>query len=603
MNIKALEIAMHSHSRFPRIVFAAFVLLGLLVLPAPISPVAHAAGYVVTKTADTNDGTCDSDCSLREAITVTNVPTGADTITFSVSGSITLGSPLPAIDDDLTIDGTGQNITVDGAGTYRVFSINSGKTVTLNALTITNGKTGGEAGGILNRGTLNVTNSTISNNSAVGDGTYGGGIRSFGALSVTNSTFFNNKALGAGLNGAFGGGISNSGTLQVFNSTFSDNNATETTGGPQLGGGIYNQFGTATLENTIIANSTSGGDCYLNSGTLTADENNIDSDGSCGLAATWTTPQIALGALADNGGPTQTMALGNSSVAIDAGKDSVCAAAPVHALDQRGEARNDLQCDVGAFELVFTDSAIVVNDRATDGETFTFGPTLAQIKFASGTPFYLLVQLLTGAPANTPPADALPLTWDLSQGCFRCDKSSPAPDPPSTLSLDVTFCYDTGVLTGQNENTLHVFHYNGSTWDDFGGVLDIVSHAPYHCVAATTPVTSLSPFVLAPKAPTAVDVTRIKGLVNKLGNVVLRWKTTNETQIAGFNIYRLGKQGKWKKINSSLRQAKHAGAASGDKYRFKDRGVSPGKTYRYQIEIVYLDGHTARTGVIRVSTP
>src|SRR5262249_50093320 len=39
--------------------------------------------YVVTKAADTNDGTCDTDCSLREAITAANANGGADTIRFS----------------------------------------------------------------------------------------------------------------------------------------------------------------------------------------------------------------------------------------------------------------------------------------------------------------------------------------------------------------------------------------------------------------------------------------------------------------------------------------------------------------------------------------
>ena len=38
-------------------------------------------------------------------------------------------------------------------------------------------------------------------------------------------------------------------------------------------------------------------------------------------------------ALASNGGPTQTMALGSGSAAIDAGDNTVCAAAPVNNLD------------------------------------------------------------------------------------------------------------------------------------------------------------------------------------------------------------------------------------------------------------------------------
>jgi hypothetical protein len=55
-----------------------------------------------------------------------------------------------------------------------------------------------------------------------------------------------------------------------------------------------------------------------------------------------------LGALADNGGPTQTMALGAGSPAIDANTESC----PPPLIDQRGVARpQGVACDIGAFEL------------------------------------------------------------------------------------------------------------------------------------------------------------------------------------------------------------------------------------------------------------
>jgi len=54
-----------------------------------------------------------------------------------------------------------------------------------------------------------------------------------------------------------------------------------------------------------------------------------------------------LGPLADNGGPTQTMALLAVSDAIDAGDDGTC-----ESLDQRGVSRPiGAHCDIGAFEL------------------------------------------------------------------------------------------------------------------------------------------------------------------------------------------------------------------------------------------------------------
>src|SRR3989304_5976113 len=43
---------------------------------------AQAATFTVTKTADTADGTCDADCSLREAIGAAEAAGGADTLSF-----------------------------------------------------------------------------------------------------------------------------------------------------------------------------------------------------------------------------------------------------------------------------------------------------------------------------------------------------------------------------------------------------------------------------------------------------------------------------------------------------------------------------------------
>src|SRR5205814_2168513 len=119
----------------------------------------------------------DGQCTLREAITNVrnNAQTftdcagggGANTITFSVSGTITLGSTLPAINTTMTIDGSGQTITISGNNFAQVMVVDSGNTLTLLNLVIANGRiTGGNGGGINNGGTLNVTNSTFSGNNA-----------------------------------------------------------------------------------------------------------------------------------------------------------------------------------------------------------------------------------------------------------------------------------------------------------------------------------------------------------------------------------------------------------------------------------------------------
>ena len=71
----------------------------LLLLLGTTVQTAFAASFVVSKTADTNDGTCNGDCSLREAVTAANAAATDDTITFAAgaNGGIDLSSALPAL--------------------------------------------------------------------------------------------------------------------------------------------------------------------------------------------------------------------------------------------------------------------------------------------------------------------------------------------------------------------------------------------------------------------------------------------------------------------------------------------------------------------------
>ena len=197
--------------------------------------------------------------------------------------------------------------------------------------------------------TGNIANTTLSNNSAIS----GGAITNSGVMTVTNSTFFNNSA-------STGGGIHNYTyfSLTLMNSTFSNNKATNS------GGGIYNQsWGAVNAVNTIMANSTSGGDC-VNNGEYGLNINNLVEDGSC-FASLQGDPNLA--PLADNGGFTQTMALPPGSPAIDAGDDENCAAT-----DQRGITRpQGSHCDIGAYELEpdVTPPAVLSMTRAGDDPT------------------------------------------------------------------------------------------------------------------------------------------------------------------------------------------------------------------------------------------
>jgi len=342
---------------------------------------------IVTKTADTNDGTCDSDCSLREAITAANASAPDDAIYFAVTGTITLNAngALAALNSNMKILGPGANaLTVQrdsAASAFRIFLVNSGKTVTLSGLTITDG-TAGSGGGIYNdNATLTINNSTLSGNSATDVNSGGGGIfNNRATLTINNSTLSGNSAPNADRNG---GGIYNNGnggsaTLTINNSTLSGNS----TGGN--GGGIVNQgpFGSATLtiNNSTLSGNSAGfngggiynngvfgsatltiGDTILNaggisnnSGMVTSLGYNLSSDDGGGFL-TNTGDQIntdpMLGALQDNGGPTFTHELLTGSPAINAGDPSFT---PPPNYDQRGPGFDRVvngRIDKGAFEV------------------------------------------------------------------------------------------------------------------------------------------------------------------------------------------------------------------------------------------------------------
>ena len=116
---------------------------------------AHAATITVTNTNDSGLG------SLRQALRDAN---DDDTITFAVTGTITLTSGGLPINKNITISGPGPDqLSIDGNQALLVFGIFPDKTATISGLTIRNAQSG-----ILNDGTVTVTNCVLSGNSGAG---------------------------------------------------------------------------------------------------------------------------------------------------------------------------------------------------------------------------------------------------------------------------------------------------------------------------------------------------------------------------------------------------------------------------------------------------
>jgi hypothetical protein len=177
----------------------------------------------------------------------------------------------------------------------------------------------------------------------------GGVLFNRGAIDLINCTLAGNAANGGVPNGpAYGGAIFNvEGELSLLNVTVADNSVhVGSVWVASVGSSIAVTNGTVALTNTILSCEQSQTNVW---GTIQDGGHNISSDESAQFTreSSMNGTDPMLGPLADNGGPTPTMALLPGSPAIDAGDGSVCPG-----VDQRGVARpQGAGCDIGAFEL------------------------------------------------------------------------------------------------------------------------------------------------------------------------------------------------------------------------------------------------------------
>jgi hypothetical protein len=384
-----------------------------------------------------DDAQTNVDCAAGEA--------GLDEIQLTVDVTLTTinnsdvdvegDNGLPQITTPILIEGADHFIERTSADDFRIFFVDGDGDLTLNQTTVRDGllQFDGLAvgGGILNQGTLTLTSSTVSGNTASSDPyafAYGGGIMNLGTTTITDSTISGNVVRAiqsdSGSGFASGGGIANgffyygiiAPVLSITGSTISGN-TTETYSpdfnAASYGGGVYAYRGSVSLTNSTVTGNSSISDgnnqarsygagitvAYANT-TLTnttvvgndlqvsgagtpyfngagvegyfappmaiymvntilgynTPDNcfsvSMSSDGGGNLAddtSCATIPDtltLVDPILADNGGPTQTHALLTGSTAVDNG--GACGLL----VDQRGVARDDGTCDSGAYELV-----------------------------------------------------------------------------------------------------------------------------------------------------------------------------------------------------------------------------------------------------------
>ena len=271
-----------------RLGFRGIFALGMILVAFACSPENTPSGAARQSIDETRTADCPG-CLLRERIKsaqpgeTINIPAGTYTMT---------GGEL-VIDKDLTLVGEGAEVTViQAAGSldlsvHRVIRIAEGSVVSISRVTIRYGKESSRAvrmipfhseaigmpssgiekisaefgGGIYNQGTLDLTDSIVTENYAGG----GGGIFNGAKITIKNSSITGNRA------GGYGGGIFNGGVLHAANIVVEDNVA-------GAGAGINNWGEAFVIAATIKGNQsnfTGGGIDNASIGVLTLDSTTV----------------------------------------------------------------------------------------------------------------------------------------------------------------------------------------------------------------------------------------------------------------------------------------------------------------------------------------
>ncbi|OQY48537.1 MAG: hypothetical protein B6242_02020, partial [Anaerolineaceae bacterium 4572_78] len=346
--------------------------------------------------------------------------------------------------------------TLDARGQGRVLRINGSFNIRLENLTMTNGtwQNNGEHGGglLVNNSTLTIINSTIYSNTVLGSGSHGGGLYSNQIVILTNTTVTKNSATGNGggvyiyqgdsnivnslltLNHADGNGSAlylfdnagTGGTADVINTTIANPTI-------ESGSSIYVDKGTVNINNTIIASHTTGIERV--GGTVNEDYNLFYS------LVNSTTGTIIHGSNSLIGNPLfinpalNNYQLSQGSDSVDMGNNAMCST-----FDMLGQSRFDgdsdglVECDMGAYEYQDSHGQFIFGTAAMtqiegDSGTTSVNVTIQRQNGSSGIAT-VNVTLLNGSTAISP-TDYLDPTFPKTVTFTDGDSAD------KTISLDI----------------------------------------------------------------------------------------------------------------------------------------------------------------------
>ncbi len=304
--------------------------------------------------------------SLRQALSQAELAPNS-TISFApgLSGQVSLLSTLRLI-SDLHIGGPGPDRLELRriSGTVPVLEVASGVTASLSGLAIAQGQAGGlinagtlvavdmhvrsnAGGGIINQagGVMRLRQSAITNNSSA----LGPAILNSGSMEVVNTTIASNGITIVGTPGTIVNQGANA-SLRLYNTTIAGNNNV-TPGAANFA--IDNRTGAnLVLINSVVANTSPQGQ-IRNQGTLSA-ATSLSLDGSLSAGnGNLNNTNPVLAALANNGGSTPNFLPAANSPLRNAGSQVVLA--PLYGnppfVDQRGAPREqEFGVDIGAVE-------------------------------------------------------------------------------------------------------------------------------------------------------------------------------------------------------------------------------------------------------------
>jgi CSLREA domain-containing protein len=485
--------------------------------------------FPVTTTLDRDGAPCDpatsppdfppvdQDCSLREAIKSANSVGSNGTVDIPPGQYLLTLGPL-SVTAPITVAGKGaaRDTTINGGDASQVLTIanaSASSHTKISGVTIAHGNTTLQGGGIAitSAGPVDITDSAVVDHltTNVGAGIFltaggnltltrslvarnstplnGGGLYlrgaagSFSVADISRSTFTENSAAGGSAIHVQPGNTATSSTVNLNLVTIARN--TSSAGGmiegedadPTTG----RQPGAVGLLNTIVADPLAGATCGVN---VVDHTQNIDSTNDCALdpGSSFPNTDPKLGPLEDNGGPTDTLAIGNGSPALDVSVNG--------GLDQRGVDRDNTALagphpDVGAYEAIQTAdlgvSGIAAPASVAAGESVTYVLTVASTLGAAApgsVPDAAQPRLQDTIPAGTTFVGAVPSQGSCTGSALvSCKLGRLANGSSATVAITVRTA-SAGNLT--NTATVSSPRFDANAADDSASTSSTVTAAP-----------------------------------------------------------------------------------------------------------------------------